>query len=375
VSASTLHLPPLHYVKTGDHLHISYFTLGDGPPLVFASNIFGDVHSYCQLARHHVRGVTDGLVALGWKVIRHDVRGMGSSDRTVDDFSLPARVSDLEAVVDGLGLERFALAGVDLGAATAIAFAARNANRVSRLVLLSPWISGADMFALPDVRVATAAIARGHREWEVFTNVLATIAHSFEDVSAGMQLATSMRQSTTPECLAQYYKESESIDLTHLLPHLIMPTLVIHEPFFPFGSLDLCREVAKKIPNASFVVVNDKSIAGTVHDGNIFAMDGFLRSRTADPSGAVPVLSAAPPTVTGTRLTAREVQVLRRVAGGLTNKEIATTLGVAAPTVERHLVNLYTKIGARGRVDATAYAIRNGLAKTSSPISEPSSLN
>ena len=360
MSRSTVNVPPLHYVKTADNLHISYFTIGEGPPLVFASNIFGDAHSYSQLARHHVRGVTDGLVALGWNVIRHDVRGMGSSDRAVDDFSLQARASDLEAVVDGLGLERFALAGVDIGAATAVAFTARNLHRVSRLVLLSPWVSGADMFAIPDLRVATSAIARGHREWEVFTNVLANVAHSFEDVAAGLQLAISMRQSTTPECLARYNKASESIDLRNLLPQLTMPALVIHEPSFPFGSLDLCRDVAKKIPNARFVVVNDKSIAGTVHDGHIFAIDGFLRSRTADP-----VISAAPPTVTGTRLTAREVQVLRRVAGGLTSKEIATTLGLAAPTVERHLANIYTKIGARGRVDATAYAIRNGLSKTS----------
>jgi pimeloyl-ACP methyl ester carboxylesterase/DNA-binding CsgD family transcriptional regulator len=365
VSRSTVNVPPLHYVKTADNLHISYFTIGEGPPLVFASNIFGDAHSYSQLARHHVRGVTDGLVALGWNVIRHDVRGMGSSDRAVDDFSLQARASDLEAAVDGLGLERFALAGVDIGAATAVAFTARNLHRVSRLVLLSPWVSGADMFAIPDLRVATSAIARGHREWEVFTNVLANVAHSFEDVAAGLQLAISMRQSTTPECLARYNKASESIDLRNLLPQPTMPALVIHEPSFPFGSLDLCRDVAKKIPNARFVVVNDKSIAGTVHDGHIFAIDGFLRSRTADPPGAAPVISAAPPTVTGTRLTAREVQVLRRVAGGLTSKEIATTLGLAAPTVERHLANIYTKIGARGRVDATAYAIRNGLSKTS----------
>jgi DNA-binding NarL/FixJ family response regulator len=51
------------------------------------------------------------------------------------------------------------------------------------------------------------------------------------------------------------------------------------------------------------------------------------------------------------------------VAAGLTNKEIAVDLGLAVPTVERHVVNIYTKIGARGRVDATAYALRHGLAR------------
>jgi DNA-binding NarL/FixJ family response regulator len=53
--------------------------------------------------------------------------------------------------------------------------------------------------------------------------------------------------------------------------------------------------------------------------------------------------------------------VLRQVADGATNKEIAASLGVAVSTIERHLVNLYTKIGARGRADAIAYAVRHGL--------------
>lgn len=107
--------------KTADGVSIAFLTVGDGPPIVFASNIFGDAHCYRHLSGHHVRGVTDGLAARGWQVARYDVRGMGASDRTVADLSLDARVADLEAVVTSLGLDRLALAGVDLGAATALA--------------------------------------------------------------------------------------------------------------------------------------------------------------------------------------------------------------------------------------------------------------
>ena len=53
--------------------------------------------------------------------------------------------------------------------------------------------------------------------------------------------------------------------------------------------------------------------------------------------------------------------MLGLVAAGLSNKEVAARLTLAVPTVERHLVNVYAKIGARGRVDAAAYALRNGL--------------
>ena len=60
-------------------------------------------------------------------------------------------------------------------------------------------------------------------------------------------------------------------------------------------------------------------------------------------------------------LTAREVEVLRLLAAGKTNKEIADALVVSDRTVGRHLENVYVKIGARRRADAAAYALRHGL--------------
>jgi DNA-binding CsgD family transcriptional regulator len=62
-------------------------------------------------------------------------------------------------------------------------------------------------------------------------------------------------------------------------------------------------------------------------------------------------------------LTAREAQVLGLIAGGRTNQEIASELVVSVATVERHISNLYRKINARGRADATAYALSHGLAE------------
>lgn len=61
------------------------------------------------------------------------------------------------------------------------------------------------------------------------------------------------------------------------------------------------------------------------------------------------------------RLTPREAEVLALIAAGRTNQEIADALTVSPFTIARHITNLYTKIGARGRADATAYALRHGL--------------
>jgi DNA-binding CsgD family transcriptional regulator len=60
-------------------------------------------------------------------------------------------------------------------------------------------------------------------------------------------------------------------------------------------------------------------------------------------------------------LTGREVEVLRLVAAGKTNQAIADDLYLAVKTVDRHLSNIFTKIGVTSRAAATAYAFRNEL--------------
>ena len=60
-------------------------------------------------------------------------------------------------------------------------------------------------------------------------------------------------------------------------------------------------------------------------------------------------------------LTAREVEVIRLLASGKSNREIAEALFVSPKTVARHLSNIFTKTGATSRSGATAYAYDHGL--------------
>jgi DNA-binding NarL/FixJ family response regulator len=60
-------------------------------------------------------------------------------------------------------------------------------------------------------------------------------------------------------------------------------------------------------------------------------------------------------------LSPREQEVLKLVAEGYTNKQIAETLVISEKTVERHRANILEKLGMRDRVELTRYAIRQGL--------------
>lgn len=349
---------PLQYATSSDGVRIAYVSLGDGPPLVWASNIFGEANGY-RVGFPHVKEVTDRLLGLGWRVIRYDVRGMGLSERDVADLSLEGRVRDLTAVVGHLGLDRFALGGLDVGAATAVAYAVAHPASVSHLILLSPWASGARYLAIPELRAANAAPTASDREWKVFVNIHASVATGFKDSDSVRQGTEAALQDTSASGFAAFNAATACVDITGLLPHVMVPTLVTHEPAFAFGSFELCREVAAGIRGAEFVIVNDNSIAGRVHDENVAAIDSFLRFGTATESTSRASSDAHTELPASNGLTRRELQVLRQVAAGSTNKAIAGELGVAVSTVERHLVNLYTKIGARGRADAIAYALRH----------------
>ena len=206
-------LPPIQYAMASDGVRIAYISVGEGAPLVFASNIFGDARRYLS-EKAHVKEVTDRLARLGWRVIRYDHRGMGASDRDVVDVGLEARVRDLSAVVEHLGLDHFALGAVDIGAATAIAYVVEHPAVVSRLALVSPWASGERYLQLPALRAAYSAQASGEREWKLFANILQSVASGFKDADFARTAAEFFLQTTSSAALSAFNAENARIDIT-----------------------------------------------------------------------------------------------------------------------------------------------------------------
>jgi DNA-binding NarL/FixJ family response regulator len=137
---------------------------------------------------------------------------------------------------------------------------------------------------------------------------------------------------------------------------------VLHRKHYTALDPSVSMLLASRIPGAKFVLVDGSwnDIRADDEDPAIAEMDHFLEEASEE-NGHVDS-SWAEEAPAGRHLTARERELLTLLTAGMHNAEIATKLDVSIHTVERHLANIYTKIGARSRVEAAAYALRHGLA-------------
>ena len=122
----------IRFCRGAGGARIAWASHGSGPPLVVVSCWLSHLrYDWQSPVWRHFLDELGGLAT----VVRYDERGFGLSDWQVDDFSLEARLGDLEAVLAATGFERFALLGMSGGSAVAMAYAAAHPERVTRLVL------------------------------------------------------------------------------------------------------------------------------------------------------------------------------------------------------------------------------------------------
>ena len=106
---------------------------GDGPPIVLLHGLSATRRNVVQGSRH--------LIKRGYRLIAYDARGHGASSPGAS-YEYADLVGDLEAVLEHLGLDRAALVGSSMGAATAMAFALAHPERVAALVQIIPAYTG-----------------------------------------------------------------------------------------------------------------------------------------------------------------------------------------------------------------------------------------
>ena len=249
--------PQIKYAKTEDGVSIAYWSVGDGDPVVLMPGIWGAIA--IGSVSPFFRNVRKSLLRLGFRVITYDGRGIGSSERSAMDFSLQAKVLDLEAVLDHLKLRKPVLLGSNHASPPAFAFAAANPDRLDKLVLVSPYTNGQQYFAsTATLRSLVAMETLAESEWEVYTKTTAAAVGAFADSPEHIdQMASIFRESMTQEAYLLFRRAAIGVNVNEMLSGVRAPTLVIHAKVSDLSTSDMAQAIASNIMGAEFVATAD----------------------------------------------------------------------------------------------------------------------
>ncbi|HET9477522.1 MAG TPA: alpha/beta fold hydrolase [Dehalococcoidia bacterium] len=287
------------------------------------------------------------ILSRGRRLVSYDRRGVGASQRDVEDFSLEAQLGDLIALVDHLELGTFDLWGAIDGAAIAVAYAARYPQRVSRLVLWQPYPFGEGLIGEKGLSAeeSIASFAQFiQKRWSLAAETIADIAFPSGPVEAQRWATRSLRESMSAQVAKNQLEFECGVDVRRYLPLVQTPTLVLHRKGAQDVPFSQGRLAAALIPDARFVALEGEICHPYFdHQQYLHLVQEFLAPECPD------------------GLTPRELEVLRLIAAGRSSREIAAELVLSVRTVERHIANVYTKTDTHGRAQIASYAVERGL--------------
>jgi pimeloyl-ACP methyl ester carboxylesterase/DNA-binding CsgD family transcriptional regulator len=288
-------------------------------------------------------------------VVRYDRLGVGVSDRELraEDLTVDCEVEVIGALLDELDAERVGLLGGSSGGCAAIAFAARFPERVECLMLYGAYADGPSITP-PAVREAIVATVRSH--WGIGSRLLSDIFLGEVDSKEQERFARFQRLAASADTAASLLEQVYRNDIRDQLPLVKAPTLVVHRREDRAVPYRLGRELAAGIKGATLV-----PLEGSAHFPWAGDADSVVRALRAVLSAPSPSERPAETEPAAALLSRREREVLKLMANGLTDREIAEQLIVSSHTVHRHAANIRHKLGRGSRTAAVAEAARLGL--------------
>jgi len=239
-------------LEDGSELILDGEIAGQGPPVVL-------LHGLSATRRNVVQG-SRALLRRGYRLFAYDARGHGASSPG-SRYGYPELIEDLEAVLDDLGIDRVALVGSSMGAATGMAFALRHPERVAALVQITPAYNGAARTGNVDDG-AWDAMATGLEEGGVdaFVDVAqpAGAGEGWREI-AREAVRQRMERHENPLEVAQALREmprSSAWDGLEALREVQTPVLIVasRDEMDHLHPLAIAQEYARLLPNAELVV-------------------------------------------------------------------------------------------------------------------------
>jgi class 3 adenylate cyclase/pimeloyl-ACP methyl ester carboxylesterase len=242
--------PRIQYAKTSDGVNIAFYTLGQGKPFIEIAPL-PFTHLQLEWDIPEIRRWYERL-AKSRTLVRYDGRGFGMSDRDTLDFSLEALAADLEAVVERVGGDEFALMGSVNSGPIAISYAVAHPERVSHLILWCSYARGETFFGSP---VIAALRSLAERDWLTFSETAAHSREGWPEGGAARKFARLIREAVTPGSQAAFMDARRGVDVTDDLCRVQAPTLVLHRKDLSQIDVATARDLAARIPNARLVLL------------------------------------------------------------------------------------------------------------------------
>jgi pimeloyl-ACP methyl ester carboxylesterase/DNA-binding CsgD family transcriptional regulator len=333
--------PPVRYVTTGDGYSIAYSVTGTGPTVVFLPLGLNHI----QLAWTQDGRIKDWLQELAsrFRLVQYDSRGEGMSQRGLSpSHRIVDYEKDLEGVMAQLGPEPVVLLGYFYSAHVAVRYAIKHPERVRALVLVS---SSLLISAWP----LDSLLRLAEQNWDAMLYNWVPPTFTPEERARLMAFFKETRTQTDWLISAAAFSVSRIDDV---VSRVRTPTLVMHPRDFLWLPPQESAKLAAAIPGARFSLIDGVLPLGEASQG-VAQIEAFLADLTPLDS----------PAAAGDRsaLSAREVEVLRLIARGRSNQQIADELVISLNTVARHVSNIFVKTGAANRAEAAAYAARHSL--------------
>ena len=251
--------------RSMDGTSIGYTEMGDGPPILMPAVWYHQVQNDWSSPawRHWIAEAVDGR-----RLVRSDIRGSGSSERNPSRWTFDALYQDFEAVAEAAGGERFDVLAFSHSANIGLAYAARNPERVRKLVVVGGYARGymarGDQVEIKR-RESLIDFARNYKSGDggVFAQMLGSLywpGARGETVDwFGERLATIV---TLDEALQDVFRNA---DVSRDLPNVRAETLVMHSKGDRIIGFGCAKEIAGGVPDARLVALDSDNhvIIGT----------------------------------------------------------------------------------------------------------------
>jgi pimeloyl-ACP methyl ester carboxylesterase/DNA-binding CsgD family transcriptional regulator len=335
---------------------IAWAAVGQGPPIVMGG--WWMSHLELDWGNRRFRDFISALARYR-TVVRYDRPGTGLSDRDgPPPMTLDEEVQVLDGVVGALGADSVVAFAGSAGGSIAARYAAEHAPRVERLALYGSYLNGATI-ADPAAREMLPALVR--KQWGLGSRVLADVFIPGATAAERDEFVALQRESLPAELAARSLEATYAFSLEDCAGAIRCPTVVLHRKNDRAIPFELGRQLAARIPGAEFIALEGADHLPWYGDAAAIARAVLEFAGVERPEVEMAPTADAQRAAADTGLSARELEVLRLVAAGLSDAEIAERLVLSRHTVHRHVANIRTKLRLPSRAAAAAHAARTGL--------------